>query len=317
MDKIVSVIIINRNREKDIENCLNSVVKQDYPLKEIIVVDNNSTDNSCNIIKKQFPKVILIKNKENVGACVARNQAIRKSTGKYVWFLDNDSVAIRKNILSSMVKIIKKEGVGAVGGESWIEDDIEKGFKIRVLLKNGESIWENIKIGDKLMKSDYLSTANFLVKKETLTKIGCFNPIYFYLYEDIDISYKIKKLGLHLVSNKDTLINHKEIQDSARITNFFRLNKNRIIFVILNFGFFHFLMLPILDIYYLFNPQKIKILKEKGKSSGGKSSNQQSFILKILKLGTEYFTGLFLAYLWVYVNLPKILISKKSMSFDR
>jgi len=311
MDKIVSIIIVNRNREKELKDCLNSVIKQDYPSKEIIVVDNNSTDNSCKIIKKQFPQVILIENKQNVGACVARNQAIKKSTGEYIWFLDNDSVVIRKNTLSSMIRIIKGQNVGAVGGESWIEDNIEKGFRKRVLLKNGECVWENIKIGDKLIKSDYLSTANFLTKKENLCAIGNFNPIFFYLYEDIDISHKIKKLGLDLVSNKNTLVNHKEIQDSARITNFFRINKNRIIFMILNFGAFYFFIIPLLDIYYLFNPQKIRILKDKGKSKGEKSSNHQSFILKILKLGTEYFIGLFLAYLWVWANLYKILVSKE------
>lgn len=308
----VSVIIVNRNRDEILNQCLKSLMIQDYPIHEIIVIDNNSDDGSCEMIEKNFPRVILIKNKINLGACIAKNQGIKISNGDYIWFLDNDSLVIKKNTLSSMIKIIKQKNVGAVGGELWIEENIEKGIKKRVLLKNGESLWEYSKI-DNIIKADYLSTANFLVKKEILYLVKGFNPIYFYLYEDIDISYKIKGEGLNLISSKNTLIHHREIKDKARITNFFRLNKNRIIFMILNFNLFYLIILPILDIYYLFSPEKIKILKEKSKSGLNKKDiNNKSInsFFKAFKLGIEYIKGLIFSYLWVIFNLYKIIKSK-------
>ena len=306
----VSIIIVNKDRKENMQNCLNSVIKQDYPLKEIIVVDNNSADSSCQMIKTEFPKVILIENKKNMGACIARNQAIKKSAGDYIWFLDNDSVAMKNNILSSMMQLIKEKKVGAVGGELWIENGVQKGIKKRILLKNGESIWQYIKLNNQIIKSDYLSTANFLTSKNLLYKIGGFNNVYFYLYEDIDISYKFRKLGLNLISNKNTLIHHKEIQDSARTTNFFKINKSRIIFIILNFGIFYFFILPVLDIFYLFNFQKIKILKEKGKANNNPSNKRQNFILRIIKMGSEYLKGLCFSYVWILLNLHKVVKSK-------
>jgi GT2 family glycosyltransferase len=309
MKEKVSAIIVNYNRAGTTCDCIESIVKQTHQLHEIIVVDNNSSDDSLRAIQKRFPKVILINNKENVGACIARNQAINVSNGDYLWFLDNDTVVLKKNTLHSMLELLKDKSIGAVGGESWIEEGIEKGMKKRILLKNGESVWENVKIGKEIICSDYLSTANMLARKKDVIKTKGFTQIYFYLYEDIDLSFKLKKQGLKLVSTIDTLAHHLEIQDKARITNFFRINKNRIIFIVLDKGVYFYFLLPFLDLVYLFNPMKIDILKQKGKTE--ESQKNSLDIIKILKVGLSYVNGTLKAYLWVLFNMGKVLKEKK------
>ncbi|MFA4952592.1 MAG: glycosyltransferase family 2 protein [Candidatus Pacearchaeota archaeon] len=302
---LVSIIIINWNRKTDLENCLALVFQQDYKNKEIIVVDNNSSDGSVEMIQKKFPSVIILANKENLGACVAKNNGIKISKGEYVWFLDNDSFAFNKKTLSSMVSLsLKLKKIGAIGGEAWIEGGLVKGTKKRKLLPNGESIHLKIYKNNNFIEGDYLSTANFFVKKNLLNSVGGFNPIYFYLYEDTDISFKIKRKGLKLISSRETLINHAESKDTSRITNFFRINKNRIIFVFLNFNLFYFSILPILDLLFLFDPRKFLILKEK--SSVG-SSKSRDFLMNLIRFGSNYFKSILLAYSWVLFNFWKLV----------
>ncbi len=299
----VSIVIINRNRKDCLRDCLKSVFEQNFKDKEVIVVDNASTDGSIEMIEKLFKKVIIIKNPDNVGACIAKNQAIKLSRGELVWFLDNDSLILNKRVLSSSIKILEgNQHIGAVGGEAWVKDGVQKGIINRIVLGNGEIVYQNVPIGKDILYYPYFSTANFLVRKSLLYDIGGFNNIFFYLYEDVDISYQIRKRGLKLAANSESILYHRQIQDKARITNYFRLNKTRLIFMVLNFGFFYFLILPFIDAFYLFHPLKLRVLKNKT-SNPDKSGG-------IIRLIYSYFKGAFLAYLWAYWNILKIIRSR-------
>lgn len=94
--KKISIIVPNYNNEKYILSCLNSILAQDYPNKEIIIVDDGSTDNSLKIIndfilKNKKEKVYLI-HQNNLNASIARNEGIGKATGEYVLFFDSDDI---------------------------------------------------------------------------------------------------------------------------------------------------------------------------------------------------------------------------------
>jgi hypothetical protein len=89
----LSVIIVNYNVKYFIEQCLHSVVKAVKNIdSEIFVVDNNSVDGSCEMIRSKFSQVNLIENKVNLGFSKANNQAIKKSKGKYILLLNPDTV---------------------------------------------------------------------------------------------------------------------------------------------------------------------------------------------------------------------------------
>lgn len=308
---LVSIIIVNWNRKNDLERCLELVFNQDYKNREVIVVDNNSDDGSVEMIRQKFPKTIVFADKKNLGACIAKNNGLKISKGEYIWFLDNDSFVLNKKTLSSMVGLALRNNFGGIGGEAWMENNSICGIKRRKLLMNGESIHEDTSFNQQFFEEDYLSTANFFVKKDVLNFVGFFNPIYFYLYEDADMSFRIKKIGLNLIATPETLIHHAESKDSSRITNFFRINKNRIIFVFMNFNPTYFFILPILDFIYLFHPKKFSILREKSSSRSEKSGN---FFLSVIKFGSNYLQSIFLAYAWVFLHLGKLASIKKIYS---
>lgn len=91
---LVSVVIVNYNGKVFLQPCLESVLHCDYPNFEVIVVDNGSTDGSCEFVEKTSqsnPNVKLIRNEDNLGPSAARNQGIGVAEGKYIAFLDNDT----------------------------------------------------------------------------------------------------------------------------------------------------------------------------------------------------------------------------------
>ena len=106
----LSIIIVNYNTKNDLRKCLQSIFKSfdestlDY---EILVVDNNSTDGSIEMIKMEFPSINLIKNQENLGFAKANNQAIRIAGGRYILLLNPDTVVMGKSV-DLMVEFMEK-----------------------------------------------------------------------------------------------------------------------------------------------------------------------------------------------------------------
>ena len=108
MNKLVSIITPSYNSSRFIEECVDSVLLQTYDNWEMIIVDDNSTNNLSLIIKKYNDKRIqLIELDKNVGAAEARNVAIRKSKGKYIAFLDSDDLWLSSK-LEKQISFMKK-----------------------------------------------------------------------------------------------------------------------------------------------------------------------------------------------------------------
>ena len=89
---VCSVCIANYNGRGYIDRCLKSIQEQDcfFPL-EIIVHDDASTDGSVQYIRKNYPGVLLIESKENVGFCVSNNRMVARARGRYILLLNNDA----------------------------------------------------------------------------------------------------------------------------------------------------------------------------------------------------------------------------------
>jgi len=114
---LVSVIIPTYNRKKDLDLCLKTILKQTYENKEVIVVDDCSSDNTSEYIKKKYPKVKIIVNKKNRGPNYCINRGVVNSKGEYISILDSDVELTNKGQIENMIKIIKSnKKIGSLGG---------------------------------------------------------------------------------------------------------------------------------------------------------------------------------------------------------
>lgn len=117
MNPLVSIIIPTRNSSIFLSECLNSIKKQSYKNTEIIVIDNNSSDNTKILAKKIADKFINIGKiksfKGRFSATFQRNYGVQKSKGKIVYYLDADMV-IEKDVIKECVELISNSGAGAV-----------------------------------------------------------------------------------------------------------------------------------------------------------------------------------------------------------
>src|SRR5580692_10333113 len=98
----VSVTIVTYNSGRFIKRCIESVLDQDYPLKEIIVIDNNSTDGTIDILEPFEDRCRIVYNEENIGFAAAQNQAISLSNAEWVLTLNPD-VLLLKGFIEALV----------------------------------------------------------------------------------------------------------------------------------------------------------------------------------------------------------------------
>ena len=91
----VGVVVLNWNGCEVLRECLRSLATANYPALDVIIVDNGSTDKSCEVVAAEFPNVLLIRNQENLGFCVANNQGVAAAFERkndYALILNNDTV---------------------------------------------------------------------------------------------------------------------------------------------------------------------------------------------------------------------------------
>ncbi|WP_342028440.1 glycosyltransferase family 2 protein [Aquimarina amphilecti] len=203
--------MLNYNVRYFLELCILSVQEAVKVIDaEIIVIDNNSPDDSCTMVKDRFPDVCLIENEENVGFARANNQGVDIAKGEYVCILNPDTVVAEDtflNILTASEKLIHMgmlgprliDGTGNFLPESKRNvpsplTSFRRLFGIKLgQVKNyyADHISET-GIGD----IDILVGAFILVRKEEYNSVRGFDEDYFMYGEDIDLSYKMKKQGL-------------------------------------------------------------------------------------------------------------------------
>ncbi len=217
---LLSIIIVNFNTEKYILECLSSVyqeIKKENLSKliEVIVVDNGSEDKSVIGIKKNFPKVKLLINKNNKGYAVANNQGIKVSKGKYALLLNSDTQMIRGTLIKIIERLDKNNqvfGIKLLDKDGSIQksigyfpslfriflwmfflDDI---FRFLVFLKPYHL--ENRFFYNFEQKPDWVSGAFFMIDKEIIKKCGYLDEKIFMYGEEVEWCYRIKKGGFQI-----------------------------------------------------------------------------------------------------------------------
>ena len=193
----ISIIILNYNNKNVIENCINSIIKfNDRYATEIIVVDNQSTDGSYEMIQEKYKdKIKLYKNTKN-GCSSGRNLGVSHATKDYIMFLDSDQWILHKYWLETYIEILSKDK--NIGGLGWAAGWFNKeGYSYHVV----DSFPYKYMPPIGLYRSDigYLGTGGLILKRELFNNLDGFDINYDpTCYEDTDLSLKIRNSGKEL-----------------------------------------------------------------------------------------------------------------------
>ncbi|TYA71375.1 glycosyltransferase family 2 protein [Seonamhaeicola marinus] len=202
----LSVIILNYNVRYFLELCLKSVQAAIHQIDaEIIVVDNNSEDDSCQMVRTFFPEVTLIQNKENYGFSKGNNIGVRQAKGEYICILNPDTVVPEDVFINLLKSCESRSKLGAVGcklidgvGRFLPESKrnvpvIKASFK--KMMGNSKLYYANHLEENEEGEIDVLVGAFMLMKKKVYDEVGGFDEDYFMYGEDIDLSFKLLKEG--------------------------------------------------------------------------------------------------------------------------
>ncbi len=182
----VSVILPTYNRSYIIENAVKSVLNQNFPDFELIIVDDGSTDNTEEIIKSfSDERIKYIKHKENRGASAARNTGLRISRGKYIAFIDSDDIWLKEK-LNTQVEFLEESSfeIGAVFSQTILETP--RGKKI---IPDKKSLTHE-EIKEILMYKNIIPLQSVLIKKICIEKTGFFDER-FPRFQDWEFLFRI------------------------------------------------------------------------------------------------------------------------------
>lgn len=224
----LSVIIVNYNVKYFLEQALHTVRKACESIdSEIFVVDNHSVDGSCDMVKKLFPEVKLIENKENFGFAKANNQAIKQATGKYILLLNPDTV-VEEDCFNKVIRFMEQTpdagavGVKMIDGSGKFLPESKRGlptpevafykiFGFAALFPKSKRFGK-YHLGfldkDSIHEVEVLAGAFMMIRHDVLKQVGLLDEEYFMYGEDIDLSYCIQKAGYKNYYFPDTTIIH-------------------------------------------------------------------------------------------------------------
>lgn len=224
-DLNIYTVVVTWNGDHWIKQCLSSLLASDLPTK-IIVVDNNSTDTTCETIEKQFPEVELVRQNENLGFGKANNVGLKQAISKnadYVFLLNQDAW-IRKDTIAKLVVcheanldygIISPIQLNANNQldtkfEGYLSTAITPGY-----IMDFES--NNLK---ELYSTKFVNAAAWLLPRNTLEIVGRFNPIFFHYGEDDEYLNRCRYHNLEIGICTTTSITHDRHQDLVSISSF-------------------------------------------------------------------------------------------------
>lgn len=219
---MLSIIIVGHNNRNLIVDLTRSIQNEGSSVKrEIIVVDNASTDGSQSAVKKlqgSVPNLHLIENKENLGFAKANNQGIKQAQGEHVLLLNSDTI-VKKGSLGKLLSFAKKKKDAGVVGPKLLNKDgslqascfrfptIKNAIKEYWLGKTG--LFEKYAPkGEKPSLVDAVVGAAFLMTPAALKKVGVLDEKYFAYFEDIDYCRNVWRKGLKVYYYPEAEIIH-------------------------------------------------------------------------------------------------------------
>jgi GT2 family glycosyltransferase len=241
MRKKVAIVITTFNNQEIIKECLDSIRKQSFGNYDIFIVDDNSSDKTCDTAKRAFPGVNIIRKDRQSGPSVSRNLGISKTDSEYLVFMDSD-VVLEKGWLKILVDLMDQNpDIGIAGGKLLFADGRINSAG-GSMMKNGMAFDRGTgEPKDRFSRQEdviYVCSAAMVARRSMLDIIGGFDETFFYGNEDSDLGWRANLSGYRVMYMPDAKAIHMLNQTVKTMGDrvYFNGVKNRIRSMIKNHG---------------------------------------------------------------------------------
>lgn len=213
----LSIIIVSYNTREFTQRCIESIYKNTTGIIfEIICVDNASIDDSADMVKREFPDVVLVESDDNLGYAKANNIGIRKSQGELIGLLNSDTV-IQPNSLEKVVEFLRNNPNAGAASPKLLNPDGSVQYCIRTLPDIKTAFFQSLgwhklfpgnRITDKyyhtnldynkVLSVDSVGTSCYVIKRSVVDQVGLLDEDFFMYNVDLDYNKRIKDAGLNI-----------------------------------------------------------------------------------------------------------------------
>lgn len=239
---LASVVIPNYQGANCISNCIESVLKTSGEDVQIIAVDNASPDKSAEILRRGFPVVKLIQLESNVGYGEACNIGARNSSGTYLIFLNNDTI-VQEGWLRELVSSLREDNIGAVCSKVVLPGTPETIDSCGGVSDIYGFAWSRGKgeIGrsqyDDSRECFYAVGSSLAIRRDVFESAGGFDKELFMYLEDVDLSWRLRLLGLRVLYVPGSKVIHKSGITRMKTTDIqYLFNRNRLRMILKNYS---------------------------------------------------------------------------------
>lgn len=231
----LSIIIVTYNSENDIKKCISSIMEKTKDIEyEVIIVDNDSKDNTRLIVKSMEDKYENVKliSSINKGFNAGNNIGIKNSSGEFIALLNPDTVLLN-NAFKIIINNMKKYSKVGPCGATLYDNDKKLTMSHGVFPTVKETILRSDKLRDytkyyladtsvKVMEVDFPSGADFVFKREIIKDIGFMDERYFLYFDETDYALRFKKLGFKSYLFTEAKIIHTQGNSTEGTSEFAR-----------------------------------------------------------------------------------------------
>lgn len=245
---MLSICIVSYNVKRLLRQCIRSIYAQASQLSlEIIVVDNCSSDGTADMVRREFPNVMLVENSVNEGFAKASNQAMEFSEGEFILLLNPDTIVLPGTLSATLEFMRQTQEAGIVGCRLVRRDGnvepsckslpslwvlwLEMSFLYKVFPKSrffGTPYMTYFGY-DEIKEVDAVKGAFLMVRRSTIEEIGLLDEGYFIYSEEVDLCYRAKRRGWKVYFYPDAQVIHYGGASSKlnRVGMFIELQKSR------------------------------------------------------------------------------------------
>jgi GT2 family glycosyltransferase len=241
MRPLISIVIVNYNGKKFLDDCLSSLNRQKFRNFEIILVDNGSSDDSVSFTRENYPGVIMVENKTNLGFAGGTNTGIRLANGEFILTLNNDTITDTQMLEEIVRPMQLNSNVGVCGTKMILPDG--RINSTAICISHSGAAWDRGM--DELDMGQYDNQEEVfgacagaaLYRRSMFEEIGLFDEDFFLYSEDVDLAFRAQLAGwkcLYVPSARVVHVHGGTAGPGSEMAVYF-LNRNLLWYILKNF----------------------------------------------------------------------------------